>query len=34
MQAVEIPNKCYEDIFPIPTSYPELENCLSPFMDA
>ena len=24
----------YEDIFPILTSYPELENYLSPFMDA
>lgn len=27
-------NRRYEDIFPILTSYPELENYLSPFMDA
>ena len=32
--AVEFLNKRYEDIFPILTSYPELENYLSPFMDA
>jgi len=32
--AIEFLNKCYEDIFPILTSYPELENYLSPFMDA
>ena len=32
--AVECLNKRYEDIFPILTSYPELENYLSPFMDA
>ena len=32
--AVEFLNKRYEDIFPILTSYPELENDLSPFMDA
>ena len=27
-------NRRYEDVFPILTSYPELENYLSPFMDA
>lgn len=32
--AIEFLNKRYEDIFPILTSYPELENYLSPFMDA
>lgn len=32
--AVEFLNKRYEDIVPILTSYPELENYLSPFMDA
>jgi hypothetical protein len=32
--AVEFLNRPYEDIFPILTSYPELENYLSPFMDA
>ena len=32
--AVELLNKRYEDIFPILTSYPELENYLSAFMDA
>ena len=32
--AVEFLNKRYEDIFPILTSKPELENYLSPFMDA
>ena len=32
--AIEFLNKHYEDIFPILTSYPELENYLSPFMDA
>ncbi|SEF96192.1 TraM recognition site of TraD and TraG [Parabacteroides chinchillae] len=32
--AVEFLNRRYEDIFPILTSYPELENYLSPFMDA
>jgi len=32
--AVEFLNKKYSDIFPILTSYPELENYLSPFMDA
>lgn len=32
--AVELLNRRYEDIFPILTSYPELENYLSPFMDA
>ena len=30
----EFLNRRYEDIFPILTSYPELENYLSPFMDA
>lgn len=32
--AVELLNRRYEDIFPILTSYPELENYLSAFMDA
>ncbi|WP_133462996.1 conjugal transfer protein MobC [Sunxiuqinia elliptica] len=32
--AIEFLNKRYEDIFPILTSYSELENYLSPFMDA
>lgn len=32
--AIEFLNKPYEEIFPILTSYPELENYLSPFMDA
>lgn len=32
--AIEFLNKRYEDIFPILTSYAELENYLSPFMDA
>ncbi|SFL08314.1 Type IV secretory pathway, VirD4 component, TraG/TraD family ATPase [Porphyromonadaceae bacterium KH3CP3RA] len=32
--AIELLNKRYEDIFPILTSYPELENYLSAFMDA
>jgi DNA-binding transcriptional regulator YbjK len=32
--AIEFLNKRYEDIFPILSSYPELENYLSPFMDA
>jgi len=32
--AIEFLNKRYEDIFPILTSYPELENYLSTFMDA
>ncbi|WP_346854612.1 conjugal transfer protein MobC [uncultured Draconibacterium sp.] len=32
--AVEFLNKKYADIFTILTSYPELENYLSPFMDA
>lgn len=31
---IEFLNKRYEDIFPILTSYPQLENYLSPFMDA
>lgn len=31
---IEFLNKSYEDIFPILTSYPALENYLSPFMDA
>jgi hypothetical protein len=31
---IEFLNRQYEDIFPILTSYPELENYLSPFMDA
>jgi hypothetical protein len=32
--AIEFLNRKYEDIFPILTSYPQLENYLSPFMDA
>lgn len=32
--AIEFLNKSYEDIFPILTSYPDLENYLSPFIDA
>lgn len=32
--AVELLNKPYADLFVILTSYPELENYLSPFMDA
>ena len=32
--AIEFLCRKYEDIFPILTSYPELENYLSPFMDA
>jgi hypothetical protein len=32
--AIELLNKQYADIFTILTSYPELENYLSPFMDA
>ncbi len=32
--AIELLNRRYEDLFPILTSYPELENYLSPFMDA
>lgn len=32
--AVEFLNQPYEKIFPVLTSYPELENYLSPFMDA
>lgn len=32
--AIELLNRRYEDVFPILTSYPELENYLSPFMDA
>ena len=32
--AIELLTRRYEDIFPILTSYPELENYLSPFMDA
>ena len=32
--AIELLNRKYEDVFPILTSYPELENYLSPFMDA
>ena len=32
--AIEFLNKSYEDIFPILTSYPDLENYLSPFLDA
>lgn len=32
--AIEFLNKPYKDIFPILTSYPQLENYLSPFMDA
>jgi hypothetical protein len=32
--AIEFLNRKYADIFPVLTSYPELENYLSPFMDA
>ena len=32
--AIEFLNKPYADIFTILTSYPSLENYLSPFMDA
>lgn len=32
--AIELLNKPYADVFTILTSYPELENYLSPFMDA
>lgn len=32
--AIELLNKPYTDLFTILTSYPELENYLSPFMDA
>ncbi|MCL8537641.1 YWFCY domain-containing protein [Chryseobacterium gallinarum] len=32
--AIELLNKKYESLFTILTSYPELENYLSPFMDA
>ena len=32
--SIELLNRRYEDVFPILTSYPELENYLSPFMDA
>ena len=32
--AIEFLNKSYEQIFPIMSSYPELENYLSPFLDA
>ena len=32
--AIELLNRRYEDLFLILTSYPELENYLSPFMDA
>jgi hypothetical protein len=32
--AIEFLNRRYADIFPILTSYPDLENYLSPFMDA
>ncbi|MDR2423412.1 MAG: YWFCY domain-containing protein [Prevotellaceae bacterium] len=32
--AIEFLNQKYADIFPILTSYPQLENYLSPFMDA
>lgn len=32
--AIELLNRRYEDVFPILTNYPELENYLSPFMDA
>ena len=32
--AIEFLNRKYVDIFPILTSYPQLENYLSPFMDA
>ena len=34
LHAIELLNRRYEDVFPILTSYPELENYLSPFMDA
>jgi hypothetical protein len=30
----ELLNQKYEDIFPILSSYPELENYMSPFIDA
>lgn len=32
--AVELLNKRYEDMFTILSTYPELENYLSPFIDA
>lgn len=32
--AIELLNKKYADVFTVLTSYPELENYLSPFMDA
>jgi len=32
--AIELLNKKYSDVFTILTSYPDLENYLSPFMDA
>ena len=32
--AIELLNKKYEEVFTILTSYPDLENYLSPFMDA
>lgn len=32
--AIELLNRRYEDIFPILSSYPELENYMSPFIDA
>jgi hypothetical protein len=32
--AIEFLNRKYADIFPVLTSYPQLENYLSPFMDA
>ena len=32
--AIELLNRKYADIFPILTSYPELENYMSPFLDA
>lgn len=32
--AIELLNKKYSDVFTILTSYPELENYLSPFLDA
>ena len=32
--AIELLNQKYVDIFPVLTSYPQLENYLSPFMDA
>lgn len=31
---MELLNKPYSDLFTVLTSYPELENYLSPFMDA